>query len=158
MQDKKKEDRKNRSICELRTVVTWYQENLQLYLTSKMYCPEIAQSCLVLVIANNIYVFVSLVPTAIMNNAGTIRNTAVVILTVTILLTAVQVIMNKKIEKWISLMCHTTRILSTLILFWATETKFMIYFSLSLSICCSAAMILDIHRRLHQNPKNRPNI
>ena len=123
-----------------------------------MYCPEIAQSFQVLVIANNIYVFGSLVPTVIMNSAGTIRNNSVVILMVTILLTTVQVTMNKKIEKWISLTCHTSRILSTLILFWAKETKFMIYFSLSLSICCSAAMTHDILRRLHQTPKNRPNI
>ena len=123
-----------------------------------MYCPEVAQSLQVIVISINIFIVGSLVPTVIMNSAGTIRNNSVVILIVTILLTTVQVTMNKKIEKWISLTCHTSRILTTLILFWATETKFMIYFSLSLSICCSAAMIFDVLRRLHQSPKNRPNI
>ena len=123
-----------------------------------MYCPEVAQSLQVILISINIFIVGSLVPTGIMNSAGTIRNTSVVILIITILLTAVQVTIKKKIEKWISLTCHTSRILTILVLFWATQTPFMNHFALSLSICCSAAMIFDVLRRLHQSPKNRPNI
>ena len=123
-----------------------------------MYCPEISQSLQVLLIAINIFIVGSLVPTVILNSEKTIRYTSVVILLITILITAAQVIIKKKIEKWMMLTFHSTRILCTLVLFWATQTPFMNHFALSLSICCSAAMIFDVLKHLHQSPTNRQNI
>ena len=64
-----------------------------------MYCPEISQSLQVLLIAINIFIVGSLVPTVILNSEKTIRYTSVVILLITILITAAQVLIKKKIEK-----------------------------------------------------------
>ena len=63
-----------------------------------MYCPEISQSLQVLLIAINIFIVGSLVPTVILNSEKTIRYTSVVILLITILITAAQVLIKKKIK------------------------------------------------------------
>ena len=117
-----------------------------------MYCPEISQSLQVLLISINIFIVGSLVPTVILNSEKTIRYTSVVILLITILITAAQVITKKKIEKWLMLTFYSTRILSTLVLFWATQMPFMNNFALSLSMFCSSALIIDALKHLHQPP------
>ena len=123
-----------------------------------MYFPEVAQSLHVILISINIFIVGSLVPTVILNSEKTIRYTSVVILIITILITVAQVIIKKKIEKWLMLTFHSTRILSTLVLLWATQTPFMNHFALSLSMFCSSALIFDALKHLHQPPTDRPHI
>ena len=121
-----------------------------------MYCPEISQSLQVLLIAINIFIVGSLVPTVILNSEKTIRYTSVVILLITILITAAQVLIKKKIEKCLMLTFHSTRILSTLVLLWAAQTPFMNHFALSLLVFCSSALIFDALKHLHQPSTDRP--
>ena len=122
-----------------------------------MYCPEISQSLQVLLIAINIFIVGSLVPTVILSEK-TIRYTSVVILSITILLTASQVLRKKKIEKYLMLTFHSARILSTLVFLWAAPTPFMDHFAISLIVFCSSALIFDALKHLHQPSTDRPQI
>ena len=65
-----------------------------------MYCPETSQVLLVLLIAIDIIIVGTLVPTVLLSEQ-TMRNTSVIILSLTLLLTVAQILKQKKIDKYL---------------------------------------------------------
>ena len=112
-----------------------------------------SQVLLVLLIAINIFIVRTLVPT-VMLSEKTIINTSVVILSLTLLLTASQVLRKKKIEKYLTF--HSARILSTLVFLWTAPTPFMDHFAKSLIVFSTLSLLFDALKHLHQPSTDRP--
>ena len=119
-----------------------------------MFCPETAQVLLVLLIAIDIIIVGTLVPTVILSEQA-MRNTSVIILSLTLLLTVSQILKKKKIEKYLMLTFHTARILTTFVFLWATTTTFMDHFAKALIVFSTLSLLFDVIKHLHQPSKNR---
>ena len=120
-----------------------------------MHCPETSQVLLVLLIAIDIIIVGTLVPTVILSEQ-TMRNTSVIILSLTLLLTVSQVLRKKKIEKYLMLTFHSARILSTFVFLWAATTTFMDHFAKSLIVFSTLSLLFDALKHLHQPSTDRP--
>ena len=118
-----------------------------------MYCPETSQVLLVLVMAIDIIIVGTLVPAIMILSEQTMRNTAVVILSLTLLIAVTKILKQKKIGKYLGLTFHTARILTTIILFWATTTTFMDLFAKALIVFSTISLLFDGIKYLHQPSK-----
>ena len=119
-----------------------------------MYCPETSQVLLVLLIARDIIIVGTLVTTVLLSEK-TMRNTSVIILSLTFLFTVAQILKQKKIEKYLMLTFHTARILTTFVFLWAATTTFMDHFAKSLIVFSTLSLLFDVIKHLHQPSKDR---